>query len=372
MIKPQILAFYLPQFHPIPENDEWWGKGFTEWTNVAKAKPLFLGHHQPKIPSELGFYDLRLPETRIAQADLARQYGIDAFCYYHYWFGNGKTLLNRPLEEVVASHKPDFPFFVCWANHSWERKAWNSDTQNENICLIQQEYPGLEDAKKQFYYLLPMFKDSRYYKIRGRLAFCIYMAQDIPYLKSYCELFEQLAKEEGLPGFFFISNTQDENELSCPSNQYMDAIFLAPHDSLVGSLFKRRVLKRLSRILHIPCRIVSYKKASERMLCESHKMNNVIPVITPNWDHSPRSGYNSMIFHHSTPELWGELVERALWTVSEKPDSDQIVMIRAWNEWGEGNYLEPDLKWGRGYLETLKKVVDEFVEKQSHKLTNGQ
>lgn len=365
MKKPKIFAFYLPQFHPIPENDEWWGKGFTEWTNVANAKPLFWGHEQPKVPADLGFYDLRLPESRAAQAELAKKYGIDAFCYYHYWFGNGKVLLNRPLEEVVASQQPDFPFFVCWANHAWTRKSWNTNAQgSKDVCLVDQEYLGLEDVEKQFYYLLPMFKDERYYKIDGRLCYVIYLVHDVPYIKEYCELFNRLAKQNGLPEFYFISNVSDEDELAFPANQYMDAVMLGTLDTLVGSLFKRKVLKRLSRILHIPCRVISYEKAASRMLCDSHKKNNVIPIITPNWDHSPRSSYNALIFKGSTPELWKDLVKRTLKMVQQKPESDQIIMIRAWNEWGEGNYLEPDMKWGRGYLEALKEAIEEVTKEK--------
>lgn len=141
--KAHVIAYYLPQYHPIPENDEWWGKGFTEWTNVAKAKPMFRGHYQPIVPADLGFYDLRVPEVREEQARLAQEAGIDAFCYWHYWFGNGKQLLERPLNEVVASGKPDFPFCIGWANHSWMKKSWNN--QVSRFCqdlLIEQEYPG--------------------------------------------------------------------------------------------------------------------------------------------------------------------------------------------------------------------------------------
>lgn len=365
MNKPKIFAFYLPQFHPIPENDEWWGKGFTEWTNVAKAKPLYWGHEQPKIPSDLGFYDLRLPESRAAQAELAKRYGIDAFCYYHYWFGNGKVLLNRPLEEVVASHQPDFPFFVCWANHAWTRKSWNTNAQNnEDVCLIDQEYPGVEDVEKQFNYLLPMFKDERYFKIDGRLCYMIYLAHDVPYIKEYCETFNALARKNGLPGFYFFSNVADESELAHPAHQYMDAVLLGPLNGLLGGMLKQRMLKRLSKILHVPCRVMSYKKASKGMLREAHRQNRIVPVITPNWDHSPRSGYNAMVLHHSTPALWKDLAKRAIRIVSAKPESQQIIMIRAWNEWGEGNYLEPDMKWGRGYLEALKEAIEEETNQQ--------
>ncbi len=360
-MKPKIFAFYLPQFYPFKENDEWWGKGFTEWTNVAKAKPLFPGHYQPKLPSDLSFYDLRLPETRGLQADLAKQYGIDAFCYYHYWFGDGKVLLNKPLEGVIALKKPDFPFFVCWANHSWYNKNWNSKAQGDkDKLLIEQKYLGLSDVEKQFNYLLPMFKDPRYYKLHGKLIFSIYKADSIPYLKDYCELFNKLAVLNNLPGFYFISNVQDQELLEHPFNKMMDANFLCLQKSLYGSYTKLRVLSHLSSFLHFPFQVISYKKASSKMICDKHKENHIIPVIMPNWDHSPRLGYNGTIFHNSTPALWGKLVKKTLEIISNKPDEDQIIMIKSWNEWAEGNYLEPDMKFGRQYLEVLKDTISKF------------
>ena len=158
----RVIALYLPQFHPIPENDKWWGPGFTEWMNVVKGKPLFKGHVQPKIPADLGFYDLRLPETREAQAQLAREAGIEGFCYYHYWFG-GKQLLERPFNEVLSSGKPDFPFCLCWANHSWSNKTWNRKSNLQaNSMLIEQTYPGDEDDREHFMNVLPAFKDKRF------------------------------------------------------------------------------------------------------------------------------------------------------------------------------------------------------------------
>src|SRR6266498_1716919 len=157
----RLIAFYLPQYHPIPENDEWWGKGFTEWTNVAKARSLYRGHRQPNLPADLGFYDLRLAESRFAQAELAQKYGIEAFCYWHYYFGNGKRLLERPFQEVLSSKKPDFPFCLAWANQTWTG-IWHG---SPNKILIEQIYPGLEDFKQHFYQVLPAFTDDRYLRI---------------------------------------------------------------------------------------------------------------------------------------------------------------------------------------------------------------
>ena len=153
----RLISFYLPQFHPIPENDRWWGRGFTEWTNVTKAKPLFKGHYQPRLPADLGYYDLRLPEVREAQAELARNAGIEGFCYYHYWFG-GKQLLEQPFNEVVASGKPDFPFCLCWANQTWTGVWYGAPHRT----LVEQTYPGREGHRRHFLALRRAFLDERY------------------------------------------------------------------------------------------------------------------------------------------------------------------------------------------------------------------
>ena len=358
-MKPKVFAFYLPQFHPFPENDEWWGKGFTEWTNVGKAKRLFPGHYQPHVPADLGYYDLRVPETRIAQAEMAKKYGITAFCYYHYWFGDGKQLLEMPLNEVVRTGKPNFPFFVCWANHSWENKNWNADAQNgQSRMLIEQKYLGMDDVKKQFETLLPIFKDPRYYRIKGKLPFVIYRADLLPYYEDYCKLFNKLAKENGLPEFYFMSNVQSVEMLEHPANKYMDANFLCTQGTAFGSPLEYKIRRHLSMILKLPLLVVSYKKAMKKLLCDKHKENLIYPVILPNWDHSPRLGYSSTIFNNSTPSLWKKLFSKAVEYVRNKPEEDQIIMIKSWNEWAEGNHLEPDLKWGLKYLEAIKDVLN--------------
>ena len=178
-MKARIIALYLPQYHPIPENDEWWGKGFTEWTNVAQAKPQFRGHYQPRIPADLGFYDLRLPEVREQQAQLAREAGIEGFCYYHYWFGNGRQLLERPFNEVLESGKPDFPFCLCWANHNWTNKTWQKGKSLRSDSMIMKMEYSMEDHKKHFMALLPAFRDERYIKVDGKPLFGVWSPRDI-------------------------------------------------------------------------------------------------------------------------------------------------------------------------------------------------
>src|SRR3990172_1193224 len=198
--RARLIAFYLPQFHPIPENDEWWGRGFTEWTNTAKGRPLFKGHYQPHVPADLGFYDLRLPETRADQADMARKYGVEAFCYYQYWFA-GRQLLERPFNEVLASGEPDFPFCLCWANQTWTG-IWHG---TPNRILVEQTYPGMEDHRRHFEALLPAFCDKRYLKVDGKPLFAIYNPMELPDTPRVLELWRGLAAKAGLPGLYLLA-----------------------------------------------------------------------------------------------------------------------------------------------------------------------
>jgi len=194
MNRPSVrtIAFYLPQFHPIPENDKWWGKGFTEWTNTARAKPLFRGHYQQHVPADLGFYDLRLPESRSAQANLARDYGLEAFCYYHYWFA-GHRILDRPFNEVLASGEPDFPFCLCWANQTWSG-IWHGAA---NRVLIEQTYPGIDDHRRHFETLLPAFSDKRYLTVDGKPLFIIYKPTELPNAAATTDLWREMAVKAG-------------------------------------------------------------------------------------------------------------------------------------------------------------------------------
>lgn len=187
----RVIAINLPQFHPFSENDEWWGKGFTEWTNVTKAKPRFWGHYQPHLPSDTGFYDLRLPEAREMQANMAREYGVDAFCYYHYWF-NGKQLMERPIKEILETGKPDFPFMLCWANENWSR---NWDGKFRSI-LIEQHYSEDDDINHMHYLCSKVFSDKRYLRIQGKPVFSIYRSKYFPDIKHTIDVWRKLAREE--------------------------------------------------------------------------------------------------------------------------------------------------------------------------------
>lgn len=354
----RFIAFYLPQYHPIPENDKWYGKGFTEWTNVAKAKPLFKGHYQPHIPSELGFYDLRLQESRKAQAELAREYGIEGFCYWHYWFGNGKRLLEAPFNAVVADKEIQLPFCLAWANHNWEKKLW--DNQQNNQLIAEQTYGGEEDYIAHFEALLPAFKDSRYITVEGKLLFFIYNPLDSDEIPKMMTLWNKLALENGLSGFHFVAKTFYNEQKELLISRGFDSVYnetmLSVHHNL--SLIEKIRLMVSRKLFNRPT-VFQYKEAAKYLVTEDDYSETTIPVIVPNWDHSPRSGSNGFIFTNSEPKYFKKVVKEAIKSVEKKPNEKQIVLIKSWNEWGEGNHLEPDIKYGRGYLEAISEAINE-------------
>jgi lipopolysaccharide biosynthesis protein len=358
--KARVIALYLPQYHPIPENDIWWGKGFTEWTNVGKAKPLFKGHYQPRVPADLGYYDLRVPETRITQADMAREYGVEGFCYWHYWFGNGKRLIERPFNEVVASGEPDFPFCLAWANETW--KGFDHGLKNRNI-LIEQLYPGVEDYKAHFEAILPALKDKRYITVEGKPLFMIYKPLASKELQVFMTAWRKLAIENGLQGIYFVGHHNDlKNSFEEIRNSGVDAVnttrlnnYIINHRTIYDKIIAR--IKKL--ILGTATAYAySYKKMSKYFLIEDEDKNErVYPSIIPGWDHTARSGREGMVMINSTPEYFEAHVKEAVELVQQKEQDHRIIFIKSWNEWAEGNYMEPDLKWGKKYLEALKRQL---------------
>ncbi len=355
----KIIAFYLPQFHPIKENNEWWGEGFTEWTNVGKAKPLFRGHYQPRVPADLGYYDLRLPETRMAQAKLAQEYGIDGFCYWHYWFGHGQRLLELPFKEVLESGKPHFPFCLGWANHSWEDKQFNLEGTSK--MLIEQLYPGKEDYILHFNSLLTAFQDKRYIRIEDKPVFYIHSPYRIPDIQLLFETWQSLAKSHGLKGIHFVANAYDVKDIE----KFIDMGFDAVNTARMFHVFKKEndffsaLRSKLGKLLWNKGQVVDYSKAARFFLGKEDAAENVYPSIFPNWDHSPRSGRKGHILHDSTPAKFKKHVKEVLQLVKTKSPNHQVIFLRSWNEWAEGNYMEPDLKFGKGYLEALKEAREE-------------
>ena len=366
-VKPKVIALYLPQFYPCKENDKWWGKGFTEWTNVGKAKSLFRGHDQPRVPTDLGYYDLRLSEVREEQAKMAREAGITAFCYWHYWFGNGRRLLADVFDDVLNSGKPVFPFCLAWANHPWYAKGWNKDIPDR--LLIEQTYPGIEDARRHFEYLLKAFKDPRYFKVDGKPF--IYIFDPITLPQEYLRNFRKWIKDEGLKDIYAVANSYDVSK----SPQYFremgyDAVTYGRVVSLWDCEYKamNSFQKKYNRIGRIIKQIVTgrprgardYQKDYSKFITEEDSLIDVIPEIVPQWDYSPRSGNKAAtIYYNSTPEYFYYHVREALKAVEKKPEVYQLLILKSWNEWGEGNYMEPDLTNGRGYIDALKKALSE-------------
>jgi hypothetical protein len=350
--KIRPIAFYLPQYYPTPENDLWWEPGFTEWTNVKRAVPLFKGHCQPRIPAGLGYYDLRDPEIRERQAQMAAEAGIEGFCYWHYWF-DGQELLGRVLDEVVASGKPDFPFCMCWANHSWYRKTW--EPGKDDRLLIEQTYPGVEDYVRHFNALLPAFKDKRYIKADGRLLFGIFDSDRIPDFPLMRQTWDALAKENGLPGFCFFGFVQGAHRLEGALKNGYDTI-VYEHMTTVYKECRTPWKDFLCRTLHCPVTL-RYSKYAGETLDFLREHPELTPCLIPDFDHSPRSGYRWIIMKDSTPQKWYDLCRQCGKMLLGKDGSEKLLFLKAWNEWGEGNYLEPERRFGNGYLDSLAQAL---------------
>lgn len=360
----QVIAFYLPQYHPTPNNNRWWGKGFTEWTNVAKAKKLYPGHYQPKIPADLGFYDLRLPQVRELQAKMACEAGVTGFCYYHYWFSDGHEELDLPFKEVVASSHPDFPFCLCWANQSWYSKFWNKDGSNSKRLLAEQLYLGAEDNKAHFYSLLKAFKDKRYITVDGRILFLIYQPFDFVNFMDFKRQWNELAQSNGLKGFYFVAQALYTKDVPKVLSMGFDGVNHChridnPFQQGRFQVFAMRCFKFFKRFVKVPF-IVPYKTAIKHCVDDVDFEENVYPTMMPNWDHTPRSSDGGTVVHNSTPELFKRHAVDVLKTTLAKSKEHQIVFLKSWNEWGEGNYMEPDLRYGRGYIDALKRALSEY------------
>ena len=385
-MKARVIAYYLPQFHPIPENDEVWGKGFTEWTNVAKAKPLFRGHYQPRIPADLGFYDLRLPEVREQQAEMAREAGVEGFCYWHYWFGNGKMLLERPFEEVLASGKPDFPFCLCWANHSWTTKTWQKGHgSNSRTMIAEQLYPGEEDDVSHFNYCLAAFKDPRYITVEGKPLFGVFEPYLHPSVERFMATWRRLAEENGLKGIYFYGITKATStvhiepdgsfsrqlpDLKSSADVYRNVLSRGfdglnstgqPRaEMLYGNMYLNLINKTLHKYLPIlPAQRYDYAKLIKNFFAPEDSWDNIFPSVYPQWDRSPRVGNDEGLYVNATPENFEKHMRDALRVVEKKDFDHRIIFLRSWNEWAEGNYVEPDLKYGHGFLDAIRNVVVE-------------
>ncbi len=377
----RVIAYYLPQFHPIPENDKVWGPGFTEWTNVAKARPLFHGHYQPKIPADLGFYDLRLSETREQQAALAKEAGVEGFCYWHYWMGNGKQLLQRPFEEVLSSGKPDFPFCLAWANHDWKTGTWKNKSGNQMIC--EQLYPGDGDYVNHFYHVLPAFKDHRYITIDDKPLFLIFDPYHFKEISHFIDLWRNLAIQNGLKGIYFVAMCSSTTTIKRSPDGKINRVL--PNLKSSASVYKSfldlgfdginpigknraemlyqgrtyRIIRKAlqAKLPFLPALRYNYPRVMKNFFAPEDKWENVFPTILPNWDRTARAGKNEGIYVNSTPKNFETHIKHALDIIKDKKDEHKILFLRSWNEWGEGNYVEPDSKYGHGYLNAIKNTI---------------
>jgi len=361
----RAIAFYLPQFYPIPENDAWWGQGFTEWTNVTRARPLFRGHYQPNLPGDLGFYDLRVPEVREAQAELARSHGLEGFCYWHYWFGNGKRILERVFSEVLETGKTDFPFCLCWANESWSG-VWHGAADR---ILIEQQYPGIYDDERHFQTVLPAFRDRRYICVEGKPLFLIYKPSLIPNPAEFSALWKKMAVDHGLPGLHLVGMAHHREPLwdgfdACISGAPIVEIDRMPNGIMrrIGNRISRQIFRRpsLDALMRDLCGIPRNRKYGDfANSCFTEPIPECeYPVVVPNWDNTPRSGINGVVLTDSSPQAFAALLRRACRLVKSRKPQRRIIFIKSWNEWAEGNYLEPDLRFGSDYLLSIKGVIE--------------
>ncbi|MFN8437140.1 MAG: glycoside hydrolase family 99-like domain-containing protein [Cytophagales bacterium] len=356
----KIIAINLPQFHPFAENDEWWGKGFTEWTNVTKSLPRFKGHYQPQLPTDLGFYDLRLEESRIAQAELAKAHGIDGFCYYHYWF-NGKRLMNRPLDDMLKTQTPDFPFMFCWANENWTRR-WDGQEQE---VLIKQDYSFEDDREHIRFLIKTFFADPRYIKVNGKPFFCVYRPNLFPDIAKTIAIWKEEAKIAGLPGLYLGYFQSFGVKTEYCEKGFDTSVQFPPQSFEYTPLRVNNETGKLSFCsenynTNLPKDgeniVFDYSELVYNSSQNSEASEKQILGVTPSWDNSARRKNNPFVLVNSTPDLFGKWLNNMLFKTVNSNTEHKFLFINAMNEWAEGNHLEPCIKWGKAYLEIIQSI----------------
>jgi lipopolysaccharide biosynthesis protein len=345
------VAFYLPQFHPIPENDRWWGEGFTEWRNTSKATPRFDGHHQPHIPADLGYYDLRNADARAAQADLAAAYGVDSFCYYHYWFG-GRRLLEQPFDAVLSHPEPTLPFSLCWANEAWTR-SWSGGGE----VLVDQRYDAADDLA-HIRWLANAFADPRYLRVDGKPIFLVYRASQLPDARRTTDVWRAEADRLGIGELFLARVESFRTEHSDPEPLGFDAAVEFQPDwrnirpSLVSTIARRAAKALHLRATALPAYTTyDYDELVTAALARPTVEYNRFPCVAPGWDNSARRDRGAVVVTGSTPERYEAWLDA---TIATDPE---LVFVNAWNEWGEGAHLEPCTRWGTSYLEAHRRAM---------------
>jgi len=353
----KLIAYYLPQFHPIIENDEWWGPGFTEWINVTQATPCFKDHYQPHVPGELGYYDLRLAEVREAQAKLAKEHGIYGFCYYYYWF-SGRRLLERPLQEVFESRAPDFPFCICWANENWSRR-WDG---SEDEILVQQVHN--EQTDENFIHdVIPLFKDSRYIKVNGAPILVIYRLNLMPDPVQTAAKWRAICATNGFPEIhlcmaetFGLSEPLEygfNSSVQFPPHNMISGLF--PQDDLAPGKVNEQVDGLTEDFFGA---IYDFEELVKDQISKTVPDYKQFPGVMTAWDNTARKKNAGLIFNNATPEAYETWLRAAIDRARESlPVGEQLVFINAWNEWAEGTHLEPDKKNGRSYLEATRRAL---------------
>ncbi|WP_322971829.1 glycoside hydrolase family 99-like domain-containing protein [Faecalibacter sp. LW9] len=376
MKKIRPIAIHLPQFHPFKENDEWWGKGFTEWTNVTKAKPQFEGHYQPHLPADLGFYDLRLEEARLAQEALAKEYGIYGFCYYHYWF-NGKRLMHEPIDRKLNNSKEDLPFMLCWANENWSR-TWDG---KDKEMLIEQNY-SLEDDRAHILHLLKYFQDERYIRINNKPVFAVYRSSELPNPAETLRIWREEAYKVGLELYICrmdrwnTPNGQDILDLGFdaaidfqPLSPNLNKFRKEEYQNFKSKMSNRSIVERIlnrskyefnkifypKKNIKTPQNHIDLERYVEYDLQHLSVEYKRFPCVTPGWDNSARRKKDATVFINSSPDLFKKWVSGKKNNFEHFKDLDEnLLFINAWNEWAEGNHLEPDQKYGTKFLQALK------------------
>jgi 2-polyprenyl-3-methyl-5-hydroxy-6-metoxy-1,4-benzoquinol methylase len=350
----RMLAFFLPQFHPTPENNLWWGKGFTEWTNVTKAEPLFSGHYQPHLPSDLGFYDLRVREARHEQIALAKQYGIDGFCYYYYWF-SGTRILNRPLDDMLADTESDMPFCLCWANENWTRRWDGADRE----ILIAQKYLPTDDTEF-IKSVVPFFNDPRYIRLNGAPFLIVYQPQHLPDPRKALDTWREYCEQNGIGKIHICAALTNDNE-DYVKLGFDSGLQFPPHNRKCGN-----VNDEIDFYTPFHGCVVEYEDLARSYLEESYPHPNVFRMVCPSWDQTARVGPRAFMALNGTPanyEYW--LKESVRKTAEDFPDQERFIFINAWNEWAEGCHLEPDRRHQRQFLEATLRVKTNRSEKES-------
>jgi lipopolysaccharide biosynthesis protein len=337
----RLISFYLPQFHPIPENDLWWGKGFTEWTNVTKARPLFESHYQPHLPSDFGFYDLRLREVRHEQISLAKQFGIDGFCYHYYWF-SGKRLLNRPVDDMLTDPESDMPFCLCWANENWTRR-W--DAADQEILIAQEHLPG--DDVNFIEGLVPFFTDDRYIRIDGAPLLIVYRPQKLPDPRKTVSVWREYCRKIGI-GNIHLCAALTHGNMDYRQFDFDSGVEFPPHN-LHGVM---PVTSEIDFYQMFHGIVVKHDTVARAYLDRRYEHPNVFRTVFPCWDNTARVGSRSLVVLNGTPgnyEYW--LSEAIRKTAEDFPGEERFVFLNAWNEWAEGCHLEPDQRYGKQFLE---------------------